>query len=40
VPEVAEITVVQGLAIRPGEALGPVTPPLVPIPIPTIPDEC
>ena len=40
VPEVAEITVVQGPAIKPGEALGPVTPPLVPIPIPTIPDEC
>jgi hypothetical protein len=40
VPELAEITVVQGDALPPGEALGPVTPPLVPIPIPTIPSEC
>ncbi|MBZ5558149.1 MAG: putative baseplate assembly protein [Acidobacteriia bacterium] len=40
VPEVAEITVVQGDAMTPGEALGPVTPPLVPVPIPTIKSEC
>ena len=40
VPELAEITVVQGPAMTPGEALGPVKPPLVPIPIPTIQDEC
>jgi Baseplate J-like protein len=40
VPEVAEITVVQGPALKPGDAVGPVKPPLVPIPIPTIPDEC
>jgi len=40
VPEVAEITVVQGPAMKPGDALGAVTPPLVPIPIPTIVDEC
>jgi hypothetical protein len=40
VPEVSEITVVQGQALKPGDALGPVGPPLVPIPIPTIPSEC
>ncbi len=40
VPELAEITVVQGAALTPGQALGPVAPPLVPIPIPTIKDEC
>jgi hypothetical protein len=40
VAEVAEITVVQGSAMTPGQALGPVKPPLVPIPIPTIQDEC
>jgi Baseplate J-like protein len=40
VPELAEITVVQGDALPPGQAVGPVTPPLVPIPIPTIPSEC
>lgn len=40
VVEVAEITVVQGPAMTPGQALGPVKPPLVPIPIPTIQDEC
>lgn len=40
VPEVSEITVVQGTAMTPGQTLGAVTPPLVPIPIPTIQDEC
>ncbi len=40
VPEVAEITVVQGEALPPGQALGPVVPPLVAIPIPTIKSEC
>lgn len=40
VPEVVEMTVVQGPALKPGDAVGAVTPPLVPIPIPTIPDEC
>jgi hypothetical protein len=40
VPELAEITVVQGPAMTPGQALGPVKPPLVPIPIPTIQDKC
>ncbi len=40
VPEVSEITVVQGQALKPGDALGPVAPPLVSIPIPTIRDEC
>jgi hypothetical protein len=40
VPELAEITVVQGEALAPGQALGPIKPPLVPIPIPTIPSVC
>jgi len=40
VPEVVEMTVVQGPALKPGDAVGAVAPPLVPIPIPTIPDEC
>jgi predicted phage baseplate assembly protein len=40
VPEVVEMTVVQGPALKPGDAVGAVTPPLVPIPIPTIPEEC
>ena len=40
VPEVVEMTVVQGPALKPGDAVGAVTSPLVPIPIPTIPDEC
>jgi hypothetical protein len=40
VPEVAELTVVQGPAMTPGQALGAVKPPLVPVPIPTIQDEC
>jgi Baseplate J-like protein len=40
IPELAEITVVQGPALAPGETLGPVPPPLVPIPIPTIKSEC
>jgi len=43
VPEVAEMTVVQGPALAPGAAvgmLGTSAPPLVPIPIPTIPEEC
>jgi hypothetical protein len=40
VPEVAELTVVQGPAMKPGQALGAVKPSLVPVPIPTIKDEC
>jgi hypothetical protein len=43
VPEVVEMTVVQGPALKPGDAVGAIgsaTPPLVPIPIPTIPEEC
>ena len=40
VPEVAELTVVQGDALEPGAAVGTATPPLVPIPVPTIPQEC
>lgn len=39
-PEVVELTVVQGAALAPGAAVGDVAPPLVPIPIPTIPEEC
>jgi hypothetical protein len=39
-PEVVEMTVVQGDALAPGAAVGGVSPPLVPIPIPTIPEEC
>jgi hypothetical protein len=43
VPELSEITVVQGDALAPGAVVGPAVPPLVPlvpIPIPTIPEEC
>jgi predicted phage baseplate assembly protein len=40
VPQLAEITVVQGDALAPGAAVGPAVPPLVPIPIPTVPEEC
>lgn len=41
VPELAEITVVQGDALTPGEAVGSTgTTPLVPIPIPTVVEEC
>jgi hypothetical protein len=40
VPELAEVTVVQGDALAPGQAVAPATSPLVPIPIPTIPSEC
>ena len=40
VPEVAELTVVQGDALAPGAAVGAATAPLVPIPVPTIPEEC
>jgi hypothetical protein len=39
-PEVVEMTVVQGDALVPGEAVGSVSPSLVPIPIPTIPEVC
>jgi hypothetical protein len=40
VPELAEITVVQGDALAPGEAVAGAATPLVPIPIPTVPEEC
>ena len=42
VPEVAEITVVQGDALEPGAAVGSSgnATPLVAIPIPTIAEEC
>ncbi len=40
VPELAEITVVQGAPLVPGEALGPVPPSKTPVPIPTLREEC
>ena len=40
VPEVSEITVVQGAPLLPGEALGPVPPSKTPVPIPTLREEC
>ncbi len=42
VPELAEITVVEGPPLTPGEALGPPAPeqPTVPIPIPVPKEEC
>jgi hypothetical protein len=40
VPQLAEITVVQGDALAPGEAVAGATAPLVPIPIPTVPEAC
>lgn len=40
VSELAEITVVQGQPLVPGEALGPVLPTKTPVPIPTLKGEC
>ena len=40
VPELAEITVVQGAPLVPGVALGPVPPSKTPVPIPTLREEC
>jgi hypothetical protein len=40
VPELAEITVVQGPPLVPGAAVGPVTPTKTPVPIPTLREEC
>jgi hypothetical protein len=40
VPELAEITVVDGPPLEPGEAIGPVAPPKTPVPIPVIRDVC
>ena len=40
VPELSEITVVQGTPLVPGEALGPVLPSKTPVPIPTLKAAC
>ena len=40
VPELSEITVVEGTPLTPGDALGPAKPPGVSVPIPTIREEC
>ncbi len=40
VPELSEITVVQGTPLVPGEALGPVLPSKTPVPIPTLRETC
>lgn len=40
VPELSEITVVQGLPLLPGEAVGPVAPQRAPVPVPTLKEEC
>jgi hypothetical protein len=40
VPELAEITVVDGPPLKPGDAIGPVTPPKLPVPIPIIREVC
>ena len=40
VPELAEITVVQAAPLNPGEAVMPPATPSVPIPIPTLREEC
>jgi hypothetical protein len=40
VPELVEITVVQGAPLVPGEAVGPLTPQRAPVPIPTLREEC
>jgi hypothetical protein len=40
VPELAEITVVEGEPLTPGEALGPPDTRKVPVPIPTLKEEC
>ncbi len=40
VPELAEITVVQGAPLNPGDAVGPVPPVKAPVPIPTLREEC
>jgi hypothetical protein len=40
VPELAAITVVQGEALAPGAAVAAPATPLVPIPIPSVPEEC
>ncbi|HEX3131865.1 MAG TPA: putative baseplate assembly protein [Thermoanaerobaculia bacterium] len=40
VPELTEITVVEGPPAAPGEALGPVPPEKTPVPIPVLREEC
>lgn len=40
VPELVEITVVEGKPLKPGDALGPVKPPKLPVPVPTLVEEC
>lgn len=39
-PELAEITVAQGVPAAPGEALGPVPPERTPVPVPVLREEC
>jgi hypothetical protein len=40
VPELSEITVVEGQPLTPGDVLGPATPAGVTVPIPTVKQEC
>ena len=40
VPELSEITVVDGPQLTPGQAVGPITPPKLPVPIPIIREVC
>jgi predicted phage baseplate assembly protein len=40
VPELAEITVVNGPQLKPGDVIGPVPPPKTPVPIPIIREVC
>ena len=40
VPELAEITVVDGPELKPGDAIGPVAPAKLPVPIPIIREVC
>jgi hypothetical protein len=40
VPELGEVTVVQGKPLTPGEALGGVKPPTLPVPVPTPKEAC
>lgn len=40
VPELSEITVVEGTPAAPGEALGPVPPARRPVPVPLVREEC
>jgi hypothetical protein len=40
VPVLVEITVVDGPQLQPGVAIGPVTPPKTPVPIPILREVC